>query len=321
MEWIECVRWCHWNEDQESVDALIELLTDLSLRSRYSTPILTKMQYEAGDCVGGYVVLYPGALASVGNLRSESRDNGDRDNGDRGNEFLVKSARELFQAAFDSGAEMVQAISPLIASQVSNNMESAFVSPDPHRDDVLRKAGMQPVAKLVQMECLGIPTVERPGIPSVGKGASELAFVSHHELSSNQWSQLVERTYVETRDVPELNGLRDIESTLEGYGSTIEGVPKTWWAVQCQGVNIGCLLLTPAATQWCEITYLGLVPEWRGQGLSKVVMNFVRDWAMERGIKGLTLAVDLRNTPAIRLYQSCGFVTQRFVQAWICFPK
>jgi len=316
MEWIECVRWCHWNEDQESIDALIEMLTDLSMRSRYSTPILTKMQYEAGDCAGGYLVLYPGALASVGNLRSESRHNEDR-----GNEFLVQSAKELFQAAFDSGAELVQAISPLIASQVSNNTESAFVSPDPHRDEVLRKAGMQPVAKLVQMECLGIPTVARPSISSVVQGPSELAYVSHQELSSNQWSQLVERTYVDTRDVPELNGLRDIESTLEGYGSTIEGVPGTWWAVQCQGVNIGCLLLTPAATQWCEITYLGLVPEWRGQGLSKVVMNFVRDWAMERGIEGLTLAVDLRNTPAIRLYQSCGFVTQRFVQAWICFPK
>ena len=316
MEWIECVRWCHRNEDPESVDALIELLTDLSLRSRYTTPILTKMKYEAGDCAGGYLVLYPGALASVGNLRSESRDDGDR-----GSEFLVKSAKELFQAAFDSGAEMVQAISPLIASTPSNESESAFVVPDPNRDEVLRKAGMQPVAKLVQMECLGIPTFARPSISSVVTGSRELAFVPHHELSSNEWSQLVESTYVDTRDVPELNGLRDIESTLEGYGSTIEGSPKTWWAVQCQGVNIGCLLLTPTATKWCEITYLGLVPERRGQSLSKVVMNFVRDWAMEWGIEGLTLAVDLRNTPAIRLYQSSGFVTQRFVQAWICFPK
>lgn len=316
MEWIECVRWCHWNEDPESVDALIELLTDLSLRSRYSTPILSKMQYEAGDCAGGYLVLYPGALASVGNLRSESRDNEDRVNA-----FLVKTAKELFQAAFDSGAEMVQAISPLIASTPTKESEPAFVVPDPHRDEVLRNAGMQPVAKLVQMECLGIPTVAKPGISSVVNGPCELAFVSHHELSALEWSQLVERTYVDTRDVPELNGLRDIQSTLEGYGSTIEGVPKTWWAVQCHGVNIGCLLLTPSATKWCEITYLGLVPEWRGQGLSKVVMNFVRDWALEHGIEGLTLAVDLRNTPAIRLYQSFGFVTERFVQAWICFPK
>ncbi len=316
MEWIECVRWCHWNEDQESVDALIELLTDLSLRSRYSTPILSKMQYEAGDCAGGYLVLYPGALASVGNLRSESRDNEDLVNA-----FLVKTAKELFQAAFDSGAEMVQAISPLIASTPTKSSEPAFVVPDPHRDEVLRNAGMQPVAKLVQMECLGIPTVATPGISSVVNGPCELAFVSHHELSSLEWSQLVERTYVDTRDVPELNGLRDIQSTLEGYGSTIEGVPKTWWAVQCQGVNIGCLLLTPSATKWCEITYLGLEPEWRGQGLSKVVMSFVRDWALEHGIEGLTLAVDLRNTPAIRLYQSFGFVTERFVQAWICFPK
>ncbi len=316
MEWIECVRWCHWNEDQESVDALIESLTDLSMRSRYSTPILTKMQYDAGDCVGGYLVLYPGALASVGNLRLESRDNDDREG-----DVLAKLARELFHAAFDSGAEMVQAISPLIASRVSNDTESAFVSPDSQRDEVLKRAGMQPVAKLVQLECFGIPTVPLRDIFSGGGDSKVLAFLSHNELPSNQWSQLLERTYVDTRDVPELNGLRDIESTLEGYASAIEGVPKTWWAVRSKGVNIGCLLLTPTARKGCEITYLGLIPEWRGQGVSKVVMNFVRDWAIESGIEGLTLAVDLRNIPAIRLYQSCGFVTQRFVQAWICFPK
>ena len=69
------------------------------------------------------------------------------------------------------------------------------------------------------------------------------------------------------------------------------------------------------------ISITGRHPEWRGQGLSKVVMNFVRDMAIEIEIEGLSLAVDLRNTRAIRLYQSFGFVTQRFVQAWIYFPK
>lgn len=310
-EWIECVRWCHWAEDQASIDALIATLADLCLRSSYSSPILTKSRDDFGIRTAGYLVMYPGALASIGHLRSDSTDS----------MSLVEIARELFQAAFDQGAEIVQAISPLVASRLPNDLDLEFVSPDPQRDLVLGSAGMVPVAKLVQMECFGIQTIPRPAVTSFGLDCRDLDFILHHKILPNQWSQLVERTYIETRDVPELNGLRGIESTLVGYSSTIKGVPETWWIVQCKGVHIGCLLLTPTAAGFCEITYLGLVPEWRGKGLSKVIMNFVRDWALASGIEGITLAVDLRNSPAIRLYQSCGFMTDQFVQAWICFPN
>lgn len=325
-EWIQCVRWCHWAEDQASIDALIETLVDLCLRSNYSSPILTNSRDDFGIRTAGYIVMYPGALASIGPLRSESSDSESiyykfADSVELERKCQVELARELFQAAFDQGAEIVQAITPLVASRLSYDLDSAFVSTDPQRDLVFGSAGMIPVAKLVQMECFGIQTIPRQAVPALGLDCGELDFILYHEILPNQWSQLVERTYIETRDVPELNGLRGIESTLAGYASTIHGVPKTWWVVQCKGINIGCLLLTPTAARWCEITYLGLVPQWRGRGLSKVIMNFVRDWALASGIDGITLAVDLRNRPAIRLYQSCGFMTDQFVQAWICFPN
>ncbi len=325
-EWIESVRWCHVAEDQASIDALIETLADLCLSSNYSSPILTKSRDDFGVRTAGYLVMYPGALASIGHLRTESSDSELSDSETNGSVDLerkcqVEIARELFQAAFDQGAEIVQAISALVASRLSNDLDPAFVSPDPQRDLVLASAGMVPVAKLVQMECYGIQTIPRLAVPASGLECGELDFIPHHAILPNQWSQLVERTYIETRDVPELNGQRGIESTLAGYASTIDGVPETWWVVQCKGVPIGCLLLTPNAARCCEITYLGLIPEWRGRGLSKVIMNFVRDWALANGIEGITLAVDLRNRPAIRLYQSCGFMTVQFVQAWICFPN
>ena len=90
--------------------------------------------------------------------------------------------------------------------------------------------------------------------------------------------------------------------------------------IQHEGQDIGCLLLTPTANECCEITYFGVLPQWRGQGFSKSIMEFVRDWALDNWVRGITLAVDLRNLPAIRLYQSCGFAVQGFVQAWI-LPK
>ena len=313
-DWIECVRWCHAGEDQDSVAALIETLADVCQRSSYSAPILTKQRDTLGIRVGGYVVLYSGALASIGNLRSTS--SGD----ELDQELLVGLAKDLFQEAFAAGAEMVQAISPLIPSTVSNDPVTAFVSPNPKRDAALQAAGMVAVAKLVQMECIGISTIPRLSIPASSLECSEIAFTPHHQVSSNRWSQVVESTYAETLDVPELNGLRNIDNTLVGYASTMDGDPKTWWIAQCQGIDIGCLLLTPTEDRYCELTYLGLVPAWRGKGISKIIMNFVRDWALQCGIEGITLAVDLRNTPAIRLYQACGFMTQQFVQAWICFP-
>ena len=314
-EWIECVRWCHSSEDDETIDATIESLVDLCRRSNGMSPVLTKVRIEFGIRNAGYVVLYPGALASLGHLRSESKDL------EMVSASLTDLAKELFQDAYDMGAEMVQAISPLIASQISVDMDTAFTSPDPNRDLVLRSAGMIPVAKLVEMECSGILTIPRPVVPTAGLDCVELEFIPHHRFQTSQWCQLVERTYVETRDVPELNGLRNIESTLAGYAAMFFGIPESWWIVQCNGVTIGCLLLTPSTAGYCEITYLGLLPEWRGKGLSKAIMNFVWEWATKSGIEAINLAVDIRNTPAIRLYQSRGFKTERFVQAWIAFPK
>ena len=65
------------------------------------------------------------------------------------------------------------------------------------------------------------------------------------------------------------------------------------------------------------LTYLGLAPTSRGKGHSQAIMDHLDRWATFHGIERMTLAVYIRNTPAIRLYQSRGFVAQRYVQAWI----
>jgi GNAT superfamily N-acetyltransferase len=313
-DWIECVQWCHAAEAPEAVEALIETLTDLGQRSKALAPILTKSRNQAGIRAAGYLVLYPGSLASIGNLRSESNNDEELEQ-----QMLAELAKDLFQEAFDSGAELVQAISPLIASHVGTEPVSAFASTDPRRDGLLRAAGMVPVAILVQMECSGMGSIAKREHNAERKCAAP-EFISHFRIPSKHWRELIERTYVDTLDVPELNGRRDTRSTLEGYASTIVGVPQTWWAVQVEGVPIGCAMLTPTTFGSCELTYLGLVPESRGKGHSKAMMNWIRDWALQNGVRSMTLAVDLRNTPAIRLYRSCGFITERFVQAWIAFP-
>ncbi len=315
-EWLACVRWCHFNEDVDVVDAYVEALMDLSLHSTYATPILTKICDVGGRIAAGYVILYPGALASIGNLRCEASDNEEQDLPQ-----LANLAKELFSAAFEQGAEMIQAISLLIADRSPNIVNAAFISTDTKRDLILKAAGMIPMAKLVQMECIGMQNTPRLLVSESSLQFGPLEFIPHYTIPAVSWGQLVESTYIDTLDVPELNGLRNVENTLAGYASTVPGVPQSWWIVRCNNTDIGCLLLTPTAPGYCELTYVGIKPEWRGEGISKIIMNFARDWALENAPDGMMLAVDLRNLPAIRLYQAFGFTSQRFVQAWICFPS
>jgi len=251
----------------------------------------------------------------LGNLRVEASDDQERSK-----RLLVDVAKELFQNAFEQGAELVQAISPLSVSKQGSDEDPGFISPDLQRDEVLKATGMLPVAKLVQMEAVGLSTLPTLALSPSALAFGGLEFVSHQQVSAVRWHELIESTYIETLDVPEMNGLRKTKSTLEGYASTTLGVPDAWWVVRCKGEDVGCLLLTRTANECCELTYCGLTPLWRGKGLSKAIMNYVREWAIENRIQGITLAVDLRNTPAIRLYQACGFMTQGFVQAWI-LPK
>ena len=58
----------------------------------------------------------------------------------------------------------------------------------------------------------------------------------------------------------------------------------------------------PGRDVW-EVVYLGLTPAARGHGLGRAVLRHALELA-ERHVPGLELAVDCRNRPATRLYQS-----------------
>ncbi|MEI7460695.1 MAG: GNAT family N-acetyltransferase [Pirellula sp.] len=318
--WNDWVRWCHADQNQSDIDATVLTLIDLSDRSKYRIPIISSHAEEQGHVAAGYVVLYPGALGSLGKLRFRAQqDSGNTPAVERiERELLASVIRTLCDAALEQGAEIVQAISPLNADSHTDWSCVSFAELDSARDLALASAGMNPVAKLIQMER---DEVRRPlASPTIQDG--KLGFKQHDEISTRDWYAIIEATYIETLDVPELNGLRNIEHTLEGYASTQPRmtqprIPGTWWVIQEGCVNIGCLLLTPNDDQHCELTYLGLAPTSRGLGHSRAIMDHLDRWVTSHGFERMTLAVDIRNTPAIRLYQSRGFVAERFVQAWI----
>ena len=81
-----------------------------------------------------------------------------------------------------------------------------------------------------------------------------------------------------------------------------------WSLARDGGAAVGVVMLArgeaPAAA---DVSYLGLVPAVRGRGLGKGLVRFALARAAALGFRTLTLSVDVRNDPAVRLYRGHGF--------------
>lgn len=132
----------------------------------------------------------------------------------------------------------------------------------------------------------------------------------------------LERSYIDTRDCPELCGMRSLEDVLESHRSVGVLDPTLWWLIENRDGPQGCLLLSAAPEQdSVELVYLGLAPAVRGMGLGAKLLAFglrhlydtvlapegVSGHPHVQGTGGVTCAVDTRNAPAMRLYRRAGF--------------
>ena len=128
------------------------------------------------------------------------------------------------------------------------------------------------------------------------------------------FASVIEQTYTQTRDCPRLNGLRPMDDVIAGHKA--EGVfdPRSWLLAVEDDRAVACVLLNPVPeTHSLELTYMGVVPEARGQSLGKVLCAKAIEVAGALGVRHVTLAVDCRNGPARSIYQAMGFraVTRR----------
>lgn len=118
----------------------------------------------------------------------------------------------------------------------------------------------------------------------------------------------LERSYLDTLDCPELCGLRETTDILESHRATGSFNPALWWLVFMNDEPHGCLLLSHAPEHRAvELVYLGLSPQLRAKGVGTRLMNLGLSHLKGIDADSVTCAVDLRNAPAIRLYQRCGF--------------
>ncbi|MBB6430000.1 GNAT family N-acetyltransferase [Algisphaera agarilytica] len=156
--------------------------------------------------------------------------------------------------------------------------------------------------------------MQRPGkvfapLPPVTLDGEILTPVHWSESARPVFSQAISESYEGTQDCPGLLGLREMDDIIAGHMATGRFDPAHW-TVWRDGLGrpAGVLLLAESTgNAGFELVYLGVSPHARGQGLSKVLMRYALDLTHKHGRGDLFLAVDDRNTPALRLYQGLGF--------------
>ena len=112
--------------------------------------------------------------------------------------------------------------------------------------------------------------------------------------------------------MPELDRARALNDIMAGHRTARNFVAERWQLGYVPGrpEAAAVLLLGEAANRdsW-EVIYLGLTPEARGRHLGRAVVAHAIELAQSH-VERLELAVDCRNTPAVRLYESTGFTTR-----------
>lgn len=123
------------------------------------------------------------------------------------------------------------------------------------------------------------------------------------------FAEAIARSYEGSQDCPSLNGKRHIDDVIAGHQASGDFDPGLWFLLRDEnGRSLGTLLLSRSAGNGqVELVYIGLAPEARGRGLGDLLIRWSLAVVGLENRRHLSLAVDARNAPALRLYYRHGF--------------
>lgn len=193
---------------------------------------------------------------------------------------------QISQAALARGAAFVQALVPPELSDDAALLESA---------------GLQRLAELIYMR------LHLGGSGAVGDDAN-LTWRQYGQFSEDELAGVIKETYEDSADCPDMMGLRSMADVIAAHKGGGSFCPDTWWLVDVDGRPRGCVLVNDAPhAAIAEIVYLGVVLESRRCGLGRRMLDHAVEVAEAGGKTVMSLAVDSRNTPAVKLYDGAGF--------------
>jgi ribosomal protein S18 acetylase RimI-like enzyme len=210
----------------------------------------------------------------------------------------------------------------------------AFLPPEEaRRAEPLLRAGFRRVARVRQMDRPPGPPLPRSGgeglgvrgLRSLGQNAASsgrgpqppsprpspteaggegerqplpVSLVPYANTDPADFERTLLRAHDDSLDCPELHGVRTPDEVLAGYRDCAPDL-SGWWLARVGDESVGAVILGPG-----ELSFVGVVPERRGQGIGRALVEAAVSWHAE-----LSLIVDERNAPAIALYRSLGFQT------------
>jgi len=168
----------------------------------------------------------------------------------------------------------------------------------------LDREGYQVAGEMLVMAC---------AVDRVSKTAKDVSLSLHRYDSTRQQDlmELVKRTYADTLDFPTQGRIRHTGDVLARYAEAGASGTTHWWFVGSGDRDVGCLLLADHRQQnQCELVYMGLVPEARGNRWGRQIVAYALQAARDIERRQMLLGVDAQNDPAIATYAAAGFVEQ-----------
>jgi ribosomal protein S18 acetylase RimI-like enzyme len=213
------------------------------------------------------------------------------------------------EIALGERAACIDATCRFLATHAADSLRVAQALPEVREDWAIRAflgAGFHSVGELLYMR----RTISPQGIskPSWAPNTEIVPFASLGSDRDRTLIGLLDETYVDTLDCPELCGVRETSDVLESHKRVGTFDAGLWFIVRKDRVPRGCILLNPNPdARSVELVYLGLAKSLRGQGVARQLLHDALLRLCEKHT-GWTFAcaVDRRNTPAIKLYESIG---------------
>ena len=135
-----------------------------------------------------------------------------------------------------------------------------------------------------------------------------LQWIRYSEMSHDRFAATIHATYQESLDCPALNGRRSMEDIIDGHKASGVFNPQHWMLLCQEDQALGVLLLASSGRglDVMELVYLGLAPEARGKRLGEILLRQAFAIVAAENHQRLSLAVDSRNVPALKLYYRHG---------------
>ncbi len=153
--------------------------------------------------------------------------------------------------------------------------------------------------------------LERPlehELPASSKSPKRDVVVYRKSHNRLRFSNLIRQTYLGSLDCPELNHVRDAAESLRGHEKSGSFSTGMWRLYRINGQDAGLLLMVnrPERQAW-EVLYTGVAEFARHRKLGREMLLDGLHAAREVGVERMRVVVDVRNLPALRLYESLGF--------------